>query len=438
MPDFNDDRNQLGDFRLLKKLGEGGMGAVYKARQLGVDRDVAIKVLPKRLARDPSFVDRFYREARASARLDHPNIVRGIAVGKERGFHYFAMEYIDGKTTAQFIEKSILPSVADTVRIGLEIARALDHAHSKGIVHRDIKPDNIMITRSGSVKLADLGLAKQIDEDSGLTQTGAGFGTPYYMPPEQARSAKHVDARCDIYALGATLYHLLTGKIPFEGETALEVLTAKETGTHTAARRHNPEVPEILDLVLDKMMARDTKVRFQSARELIGALERTGLASERLSCMARAAERTSHATADDSKEKVPEPAQSDQYYLRYKDRTGNVVQKRGHKHQVRDLIRRGVVGTDVVGSHHPDGPYRPLMAFPEFSDLMKSRFIKATTDHAVGGMADQFARLDKEEIRRRKKRKLKRILSRLLGTTFVLGIIAAAAYCGWKFYYGQW
>src|SRR6266567_7426089 len=210
---------QVGDFHLTKKLGEGGMGTVFKAHQMSMDRDVALKILPRHLAKDTSYVERFYREARASAKLDHPNIVRGIAVGEDRGYHYFAMEYIDGESSDKVLESQGKLQVGDAVKIALDVARALDHAHSKGLVHRDIKPDNIMITRQGFVKLADLGLAKAADENQGLTQTGSGFGTPYYMPPEQARNAKYVDNRSDIYALGATLYHLLTGKVPFTGDT---------------------------------------------------------------------------------------------------------------------------------------------------------------------------------------------------------------------------
>src|SRR5262245_35127039 len=170
--------NEIGDYRLTKKLGEGGMGAVFKARQLSMDRDVALKVLPKHLAKDKDFVDRFYREARASAKLDHPNIVRGIAGGEEKGFHYFAMEFVDGESCEKILQEPRKFKVADALKIALDIARALDHAHSKGMVHRDIKPENILVTRDGTVKLADLGLAKETETNNALTQTGHGFGTP--------------------------------------------------------------------------------------------------------------------------------------------------------------------------------------------------------------------------------------------------------------------
>ena len=440
--------NQLGDFRLLKKLGEGGMGTVYKARQVSMDRDVALKVLPKNLAKDKDFVERFYREARSSAKLDHPNIVRGIAVGEEKGFHYFAMEFVDGDTCEKLLAEQGKLKVGDAVKIAIDIAQALDHAHTKGMVHRDIKPDNILITRDGTVKLADLGLAKETDENSSLTQTGSGFGTPYYMPPEQARNAKYVDNRSDIYALGATLYHLLTGKLPFEGETAIEILTAKEEGQHAPARRSNAEIPELLDLVIDKMMARDSKDRYQTAAELIAALEKTNCAADRLSWIGgRAAGSVTRPvtappgrapgtkSSQDAADTSPESPTSDQYFLRYKDKAGKLVKTSGEKHKIRDLIRSGLLGTDVECSKEAKGPFRPLMAFPEFGDLMKSRLLKEKGDQlAGGGMADRFAQIDKQEARRRKLRKIKAIVGRILSAAIVLAIVGVAAWFGWNYY----
>jgi serine/threonine-protein kinase len=439
MPETKSSNNQVGDFLLTKKLGEGGMGAVYRARQLSVERDVALKVLPKYLAKDPSYVERFYREARASARLDHPNIVRGIAVGEDKGYHYFAMEFVDGESCDKVLRARGRLSVGDAVRIALDVARALDHAHAKGLVHRDIKPENIMITQAGVVKLADLGLAKATDEISSLTKTGSGFGTPYYMPPEQARNAKFVDNRSDIYALGATLYHLVTGQVPFNGDTAIEVLTAKEEGRHTPARRLASDVPEILDLVIDKMMARDPKARYQTAAEVIDALEKTTRASSSLSlhggahlAATRPVEAPPVSTRDDD---AGETAATAQYVVKYRDRSGQPVKVTADKHQVRDLIRRGAFGTDVEAAKVPDGTFRPLLSYPEFTEQMKARFIKEKGDQALGGgMAGKFAELDKQDQRRRKLRKLQAIVVRVLTSLLVVGILSTAAYFGWKLY----
>jgi serine/threonine-protein kinase len=267
----------LGDFELLDKLGGGGMGIVYRARQRSMDRDVAVKVLHPHLAADSSFVDRFYREAKASGKLTHPNIIRGIAAGEAGGRFYFAMEFVDGETAADLLKQRGRISATEVAKIGLEVAQALQHAHSRQIVHRDIKPSNIMIDREGVVKVADLGLAKATSEDSGLTEAGAVYGTPAYMAPEQASDAANADHRSDIYALGATLYHLLTGTKPFAGKTILEVLDAKRSGTYRRIREYEPSVPEALERIIDKMMRADPRQRFQSAAEIVAAFEVVGI-----------------------------------------------------------------------------------------------------------------------------------------------------------------
>ncbi len=203
----------VGEYRILRRLGEGGMGAVYLGFQEGQNRQVAIKVLADQLASSDAYVKRFYREAKSGEILNHPNIVRGLAVGQDAASrkHYLVLEYVDGPSALALLEKHGRLPVGDAVHVALDVARALEHAHSRNVVHRDIKPDNILITRSGVAKLSDLGLAKRTDEASHLTGTRQGFGTPWYMPYEQAINAKHADARSDIYALGATLYHLVTG-----------------------------------------------------------------------------------------------------------------------------------------------------------------------------------------------------------------------------------
>ena len=272
----------LGDFRIVSKLGEGGMGVVYKAHQLSLDRDVAIKILASRLAENQEFIDRFYREAKASGALDHPNIVKGVLAGEDHGNHCFVMEFVRGQTLETWLKGSGQLRVSDAAKVTLEIARTLEHAEKHRIVHRDIKPSNIMITPDGEVKLLDLGLAKVMDDDSGPTQVGEMAGTLAYVAPEQARNAKAADGRSDIYALGATLYVVLTGEKPFHGNTPFEVLEAKERGKFEPASVHNPAVPERLDDIIKKMMAPAPARRFQSATELIADLESTGLASAHL------------------------------------------------------------------------------------------------------------------------------------------------------------
>ncbi len=273
----------LGDFRLLAKLGAGGMGTVYKALQISLDRPAALKVLSRDLAAKPNFIERFYREARLMAKLDHPNLIRGYGVGEQNGFHYLAMEFVDGGSLQDWLKRLERLTVGDAVHVILACARALEHAHENSVIHRDIKPDNVLLTRKGVVKLADLGLAKALQEDLELTQSGVGAGTPHYIAPEQAANAKHADGRSDIYSLGCMLYRLLAAEVPFKGESTLEVIKAKEAGKFTALRRLNSDVPPRLELITDKMMANRPEHRYPTCTELIRDLEGLGVANRTLS-----------------------------------------------------------------------------------------------------------------------------------------------------------
>jgi serine/threonine protein kinase len=274
----------LGDFRVLRKLGSGGMGTVYLAYQVSRKRHVALKVLSVDLAARPGFIHRFRREAETIAYLDHPGIVRCLGVGEQDGFHYFAMEYADGLTAAEVLERQggRLP-VPDSLHLILRTAETLHHAHRMGIVHRDVKPANIMITRDLRVKLADLGLAKPVDDEGTLTDSSNGLGTPYYMPLEQFRNARRADPRCDIYALGGVLYQFVTGELPFQGDNLVDLVEAKRRGRFTPARRLNEAVPAALDRVLLKMLARDPERRYPDCAELARDVEGLNLAAAALS-----------------------------------------------------------------------------------------------------------------------------------------------------------
>ena len=274
----------LEDFQILKKLGSGTMGNVYLARHISLDRDIALKMLAQSLVEKRSFVERFSREAQVLASLDHPNIVRLLGVGGEHGCYYYAMEYVNGFTLRTLRDGlGGQMSVGDALLVALKCAAGLGHAHGRRIVHRDVKPENIMITHLGEVKIADLGLAKPTNQDLDLTDSGTGVGTPRYMAPEQARDGKTADARCDIYSLGCCLYQLVTGQLPFPGESAVDLMLAKEKGVFPSARRLNRDVPPRLDLILDKMLVRDPSLRYQSCDELIADLEGLGAANEYLS-----------------------------------------------------------------------------------------------------------------------------------------------------------
>ena len=275
------DLRSLGDYRFLRRLGEGGMGAVYLGWKEGDETQVAVKVLNDQLAGSQSYIDRFYREAKSGKLLNHPNIVRTLHYGQDEKTHkhYLVMEYVDGPSAQALLNQFGRLSVGDAVHVVLDVARALEHAHSRNIIHRDIKPDNILITRSGVAKLADLGLAKRTDEASHLTSARQGFGTTHYMPYEQAVNARSADHRGDIYALGATLYHLCTGAVPFTGDNHLDVVEMKRLGEFPLASSLIKEAPNALDAILARMMARQPRDRYQTASELIVELERSRLAT---------------------------------------------------------------------------------------------------------------------------------------------------------------
>jgi serine/threonine-protein kinase len=383
-PSLPPDLHTLAGYRLLRQLGEGGMGTVFLAYQEEKDQTVALKVLAEALASSRPYVERFHREARSGALLNHVNIVRTFAVGQDpdTGLHYLVLEFVDGPSAHELQGRFGKLAVADAVHITLDVARALEHAHSRNIIHRDIKPDNILLTRSGIAKLADLGLAKRTDEASHLTAARQGFGTPYYMPYEQATNAKHADGRSDIYALGATLYHLLTGEVPFSGDSHVEIVEKKGLGLFTPASELNPEVPPVLDDILQKMLARDPAERYQTASELIIALERSDLAAavpsfvdpdlalqdpivrQRLVALA---EPTCLDVNGKPREATPErPARVDVWFLRYRSRRGQWCKTRATTEQVLQRIGEGRLPADVQAAHDMAGPFQPLREHDEF------------------------------------------------------------------------
>jgi serine/threonine protein kinase len=378
---------QLGEYRLLRRLGEGGMGSVYLGYHAGAN--VAIKVLPDQLASNQSYIDRFYREARSGLLLNHTNIVRFIHVQQDvaTSKHYLVMEYVDGPSAHTLLNRHGLLSVGDAVRIALDIARALEHAHSRNIVHRDIKPDNILLTRTGVAKLADLGLAKRTDEASHLTAARQGFGTPHYMPYEQAVSARHADGRSDIYALGATLYHLVTGELPFNGDNHLEVVEKKNLGAYTPANVVNAAIPDLLSEILDKMLARDPRDRYQTASELIIDLQRSRLAApvpsfadldEALQDPAVRARLThpSQATRPDMG-MVPDGHRSNEaaaevWILRFRNRDGHWAKARATTRQLIQRLRAGRLPRGAEVCRPAQHGFQPLAEVAEFRSYLKN------------------------------------------------------------------
>lgn len=261
-------------YEILSKIGVGGMGAVYKARQLSIGREVAIKILFPKYKQDAEYMERFLREARLLAKMNHPNIVSAIDAGEVGGVPYFVMEFIDGISVSQLLDQKGRLSERDAVKIGMHTARALHHAHKNHLVHRDIKPQNIMITREGFVKLCDLGIAKRTDikEDASLTAEGMAIGTPYYISPEAALG-RNVDIRADIYSLGATLYHLATGVVPFDSSSPAEILSMHVNAPLVPPKQRLPDLSEDFNELIVWMMQKEPDRRPQTPLEASQRME---------------------------------------------------------------------------------------------------------------------------------------------------------------------
>ncbi|MBX9652167.1 serine/threonine protein kinase [bacterium] len=267
---------RLDHFELLDSIGVGGMGRVFRSRDTRLDRLVALKVLSPELSNDPEICRRFEQEAKAAARLDDRHFARVYFFGFDKGLRYIAMEYVEGENIRQKIQKSGRLSVALVVNIGIQIARGLSHAASCGVVHRDIKPSNIILTPDGTAKLVDMGLARNFFQQSSpaseLTQAGVTLGTFDYISPEQALDPRDADVRSDIYSLGCTLYHALTGRPPFNKGSALQKILQHQNDAVPDPRRFAPDLPEPVVAILLKMLAKEPKDRYQHPAELIDDL----------------------------------------------------------------------------------------------------------------------------------------------------------------------
>jgi serine/threonine-protein kinase len=260
---------QIPGFQMIKKLGQGAMAVVFMAKQISLDRTVAIKVLPKRLSENPEYVERFYKEGRAAAMLNHNNIVQAFDVGESGGTHYFVMEYVEGLTVYDVVKQKGVYAEKEALLIISQMADALHHAHEKGLIHRDVKPKNIMITSEGVAKLADMGLARELtDTDAAESEQGRAYGTPYYIAPEQIRGEIDIDYRADIYSLGATLYHMVTGRVPFEAPSPSAVMHKHLKEDLVPPDHLNSKLSVGVSEVVEIMMAKKRDERYLSAQEL--------------------------------------------------------------------------------------------------------------------------------------------------------------------------
>ncbi len=272
----------LGNYVLLERIGRGGMGQVFKAKHKKMDRIVALKVLSPTAMKSPGAVKRFLREAKAAAKLAHPNIVTAHDADEDKGMHYLVTEYVDGENLSAIVRQHGALTLGRAVDYVVQAARGLEYAHSNGVIHRDIKPSNLLLDKQGTVKILDMGIAR-VDEFVGkvafgsaeeMTNSGVIVGTPDYMSPEQSNDIRVADARSDIYSLGCTLYFLLTGQPAFPGETVLQKIIAHRDQPPPFLRDLRGDVPEALEKVFQKMMAKRPQDRYRSMAELIAEIQK--------------------------------------------------------------------------------------------------------------------------------------------------------------------
>ncbi|MCS6849994.1 MAG: serine/threonine protein kinase [Gemmataceae bacterium] len=342
----------IGNYDLLAKIAEGGMGTVYKGRHRLTGQIVAIKIVPPSVASNKVLLKRFEQEFRAASALDHPNIVRALDYDGTGSRPFLVMEYVDGESLGQRLEREGRIPEAEAIRLIVQVAQGLHKAHKEGLIHRDVKPDNILVTADGQAKLTDLGLVKDLDTELNLTRTGRGLGTPHFMAPEQFRNAKNADVRCDIYSLGATLYMMVTGELPFKSCGPLDAWMKKIRNDLPAPRQLVPELSERVDWAIRRAMSADPNQRPESCREFVEDL------------IGRSTRRSALPGED--------AAALDLWYLVYTDDVGVQHTVKGSTEGIRRALREGHLGdaSNVRACRTKAGPFEPLRQFPEFRDLL--------------------------------------------------------------------
>jgi serine/threonine protein kinase len=345
----------VGKYDLLERVAEGGMGTVYKGRHRETGQIVAVKVVAEHMLGNQVIIKRFEQEYNAASQLNHPNIVRALDYGTEGSVPYLVMEFVEGESLGQKLQREKYISEKESVRLIAQVAQGLYRAHKDKLIHRDVKPDNILVSPDGTAKLADLGLVKEVEADLNLTRTGRGLGTPHFMAPEQFKNAKNVDPRCDIYSLGATLYMMVTGEMPFHSSGPLEAYMRKIENKITPPRQLVPALSERLDWAIRRAMSADPDQRPGSCREFVEDL--TGRSTRKIT----GSEPTS-------------VGQQEVYYLVYKDDEGINHTLKGTKLAICRSLKDGLLGdaSNIRASRTKEGPFELLRSFPEFRHLIIS------------------------------------------------------------------
>jgi eukaryotic-like serine/threonine-protein kinase len=344
---------QVGNYDLVEKIAEGGMGTVYKGRHRQTGEIVAVKVVPPHMMSNTIFLKRFEQEYNAAKALDHLNIVKAIEFGHDAGNPFLVMEFVDGETLGQKLDREHQLAEKEAIQIIGQVAQGLHKAHKLGLIHRDVKPDNILLTPEGVVKLVDLGLVKEIDADLNLTRTNRGLGTPHFMAPEQFRNAKNADALCDIYSMAATMYMMVTGELPFKACGPLDAWMKKINNEISAPRILAPDLSERVDWAIRRSMSADPSQRAASCREFIEDL-------------------TGHSTRKIATTAISGEISADQWYMVYKDEEGVVHTVKGTMNGIRRSLKEGLLGDagNLRVSRSKEGPFEPLKNHPEFRDLV--------------------------------------------------------------------
>jgi eukaryotic-like serine/threonine-protein kinase len=347
----NSTMTEIGQYEILAKIAEGGMGTVFKARRRDDGMIVAIKIIPPTAARNPVLVQRFKREFNAARQLDHPNVVKAIEFCEGPPSPYLVMEYVEGESLGQKIERDGKISEDAAVRIMAQVCQGLHRAHKQNMVHRDVKPDNVLLTADGVAKLTDLGLVKDIEGEMNLTRTGRGLGTPHFMAPEQFRNAKNADVRCDIYSLGATLYMMVTGKMPFDGCGPLDAWMKKTNSEFPAPRELAPELSERIDWAIRRSMSASPESRPATCREFI---------EDVIGQSTRPSQAAAHGQA------------ADLWYMVYRDDEGTTHTVKGTTENIRKAFRERLLGDagNIRACRTKQGPFHALQTYPEFRDLI--------------------------------------------------------------------
>jgi serine/threonine protein kinase len=344
---------RLGNYDLLTKIAEGSAGMVYQGRHRQSGQLVAIKIVSPRLAASSVFMKRFEQEFRAASMLDHPSIVRALEYCGQETPPFLVMEFVAGEALGQKLEREGRMPEQEAVLLIVQVCQGLHLAHKKGLIHRDVKPDNILVTPDGQAKLCDLGLVKEMEAESDLTRTGRGLGTPHFMAPEQFRNAKNADIRCDIYSLGATLYVMVTGELPFKASGPLEAWMQKIKNDLKPPRQLVSTLSERVDWAIRRAMSADPAKRPATCREFVTDL------------IGRCTYKT--VTPDLSETEL------DVWFMEFLDEQGKQRTAMGTTQDLRRSLLDGLLGdvSRVRAGRTKSGPYQLLAHVPQFSDLQR-------------------------------------------------------------------